>query len=263
MLGTKGQQVQGNYIEMKKRMNRDCVVENLTGSSPLMQTRMINFAPGRVVIEVAQRRRVKYEAKCAHIGYGFLPFSFSSFGELEKDAMTLLKRIRRFFVTQDIGARVAVHIFNMKCFAIARGLFWPNEDSRSMLVGVFSPNTAQPLHEVELLDGSASLDFNFSTARSALTRLVIASGRGCGDWQGRLATLPYALGAWRSSPLTQTEMVDFAQGHAVIDTSQFKRVNYEAKCADIGYGFPPFSFSSLGKLEKDAMNSKILHDSRH
>ncbi|GJR32761.1 hypothetical protein Tco_1108993 [Tanacetum coccineum] len=28
-----------------------------------------------------------YETNCADIGYGFLPFSFSSFGELEKDAV--------------------------------------------------------------------------------------------------------------------------------------------------------------------------------
>ncbi|GJZ20402.1 hypothetical protein Tco_0556992 [Tanacetum coccineum] len=54
--------------------------------------------------------------------YGFLPFLFSSLGELEKDALTLLKRIRRFSVTQDIGARTAVHIFNRICFAIAKGV---------------------------------------------------------------------------------------------------------------------------------------------
>ncbi|GKG40524.1 hypothetical protein Tco_0467301, partial [Tanacetum coccineum] len=32
-------------------------------------------------------------AKCADIGYGFLPFLFSSPGELKKDAVTLLERI--------------------------------------------------------------------------------------------------------------------------------------------------------------------------
>ncbi|GJR29603.1 putative reverse transcriptase domain-containing protein [Tanacetum coccineum] len=69
------------------------VCVDLTGSSPLTQTGMIDFVPGRAVIEAAQRKRVKYEAKCADIGYGFLPFSFSSFGELESDAVTLLKRI--------------------------------------------------------------------------------------------------------------------------------------------------------------------------
>ncbi|GKD84384.1 hypothetical protein Tco_1355538, partial [Tanacetum coccineum] len=56
------------------------------------------------VTEVTQRERLKYEAKCAEIGYGFLPFSFSSFRELERDEVTLLKRIRKFFVTQDIRA---------------------------------------------------------------------------------------------------------------------------------------------------------------
>ncbi|GKG62873.1 hypothetical protein Tco_0636604, partial [Tanacetum coccineum] len=72
---------------------------------------MADFVPGRAMIDAAQRKRVKYEAKCPDIGYGFLPFSFSSFEELEKDAVTLLKRIRKFSMAQDIGARTAVHIF--------------------------------------------------------------------------------------------------------------------------------------------------------
>ncbi|GKB49639.1 hypothetical protein Tco_0900392 [Tanacetum coccineum] len=51
-------------------------------------------------------------AQCADIGYEFLLFSFSSLGKLEEDAVTLLKRIQKFSMTQDIGARAAVHIFN-------------------------------------------------------------------------------------------------------------------------------------------------------
>ncbi|GKA75339.1 hypothetical protein Tco_0781717 [Tanacetum coccineum] len=62
------------------------------------------------------------KAKCADIGYGFLPFSFSSFGELEKDAVTLLKRIRKFSMAQDIGALAAVYIFNRISFFIANGM---------------------------------------------------------------------------------------------------------------------------------------------
>ncbi|GKF17089.1 hypothetical protein Tco_0062007 [Tanacetum coccineum] len=72
-------------------VRRDVCVD-LTVSSPLTQTSMVDFVPGRA----ATRKRVKYEAKCVYIGYGFLPFSLSSFGELEKDAVTLLKRIRMF-----------------------------------------------------------------------------------------------------------------------------------------------------------------------
>nr|GEV09060.1 auxilin-like protein [Tanacetum cinerariifolium] len=70
------------------------VCMDLTGTSPLTQTRMADFMRSRAMLEAAQRKRVKYEAKCADIGYGFLPFSFSSFGELEKDVVKLLKRIR-------------------------------------------------------------------------------------------------------------------------------------------------------------------------
>ncbi|GJX77420.1 putative reverse transcriptase domain-containing protein [Tanacetum coccineum] len=98
------------------------VCVDLTGSSPLTQTGMADFVPGRAVIDAAQHKQVKYMTKCADIGYGFLPFSFSSFGELEKDAVTLLKRVRKFSMAQDIGARAAVHIFNRIGFSIAKGV---------------------------------------------------------------------------------------------------------------------------------------------
>ncbi|GKD09707.1 hypothetical protein Tco_1189392 [Tanacetum coccineum] len=83
---------------------------------------MVDFVPGRAVIDAAHHKRVKYEAKCVDIGYGFLPFSFPSFGELEIDAVTLLKRIQRFSVAQDIGARAVIHIFSRISFAIAKGV---------------------------------------------------------------------------------------------------------------------------------------------
>ncbi|GKC81492.1 hypothetical protein Tco_1137209 [Tanacetum coccineum] len=98
------------------------VCVDLTGSSPLTPTGMVDFVPGRAVIDVGQRKCGKYIAKCAAIGYGLLPFSFSSLGELEADAVTLLKRIRKFSMVQDIGARAAVHIFNRISFVIAKGV---------------------------------------------------------------------------------------------------------------------------------------------
>ncbi|GJW29739.1 hypothetical protein Tco_0046614 [Tanacetum coccineum] len=69
------------------------VCVDLTRSSPLTQTGMVDFVPGRAVIDAAHHKRVKYKAKCANIGYGFLPFSFSSLGELDKDVVALLKRV--------------------------------------------------------------------------------------------------------------------------------------------------------------------------
>ncbi|GJU26881.1 hypothetical protein Tco_1165502 [Tanacetum coccineum] len=98
------------------------VCVDFTGSSPLTQTGMVDFVPGRAMTDATHCKRVKYEAKCANIRYGFLPFSFSSLGELEKDAVNLLKRVRKFSVTQDIGARAIVHIFNRIGFAIAKGV---------------------------------------------------------------------------------------------------------------------------------------------
>ncbi|GKC18341.1 hypothetical protein Tco_1020491 [Tanacetum coccineum] len=83
---------------------------------------MADFVPGRAVIDAAQRKRGKYITKCADIGYGFLPFSFSSFGELQKDAVTLLKRVRKFSMAQDIRARAAVYIFNRISFSIVKGV---------------------------------------------------------------------------------------------------------------------------------------------
>ncbi|GKE51477.1 hypothetical protein Tco_1486633 [Tanacetum coccineum] len=98
------------------------VCMDLTGSSPLTQTGMIDFAPGQAVTDAAHLKRGKYMAKCAAVGYGFLPFFFSSLGELETDAVTLLRRIRKFFMAQDIGARAAIQIFNRISFAIAKGV---------------------------------------------------------------------------------------------------------------------------------------------
>ncbi|GJX42657.1 hypothetical protein Tco_0257647, partial [Tanacetum coccineum] len=50
------------------------VCMDLTGSSPLTQTGIVDFVPGRAMIDAAQRKRGKYMAKCAAIGYGFLSF---------------------------------------------------------------------------------------------------------------------------------------------------------------------------------------------
>ncbi|GKC82056.1 hypothetical protein Tco_1137773 [Tanacetum coccineum] len=95
---------------------------DLTGSSLLTQIKMVDIVPGSTVIDTAQRKRSKYMDKCAAIGYGFLPFSFSSLEELQADAVILLKRIRKFTMAKDIGARAAVHIFNRISIAIAKGV---------------------------------------------------------------------------------------------------------------------------------------------
>ncbi|XP_056699878.1 uncharacterized protein [Spinacia oleracea] len=98
------------------------VCVDLTGSSPMTQSGLSGFIPGRVVAVAAQRKQDKYAARCRALGYGFFPFSFSSFGELEKGAVSLLKRVQTYSRAQDIGARAAAHIFSRIGFAIARGV---------------------------------------------------------------------------------------------------------------------------------------------
>nr|GEZ58194.1 hypothetical protein [Tanacetum cinerariifolium] len=87
-----------DFLIYKKRKGGgvlELIVADNFSSSPLTQTGLTDFFPGRAVVDAAHR-------KCADVGYGFLPFSFSSFGEFKKDAVTLLNRIRKFSVVQDI-----------------------------------------------------------------------------------------------------------------------------------------------------------------
>nr|GEW77138.1 opie2 pol protein [Tanacetum cinerariifolium] len=224
-----------------------CVV--LTGSSPLTQIRMVDFIHGRLVIYVAQRKRDKYIAKCEAIGCGFLSFSFSSFGELEADAVTLLKQIRKFSMAQDFGARVAVHIFNKISFAIAKGIYISHE----------LPKMQNP-HFPYLVDRYPYGNLNgrkgalFSLLKG-FTRDIygdhVVSCAGISGIKHRhkvvcdtLVDIYYRSGI----------LADFVPGRAMIDVAQCKRVKYMAKCATIGYGFLSFSFSSLRELEDDAVN---------
>ncbi|GKC39775.1 hypothetical protein Tco_1052159, partial [Tanacetum coccineum] len=70
------------------------VCVDLTSSSPLTQTRMINFSPGQAVIEAAQRKRVS---------------------DFTKADPKILRDSRHW-------ARAVVHIFNRIGFAIDRGV---------------------------------------------------------------------------------------------------------------------------------------------
>nr|GEY40534.1 hypothetical protein [Tanacetum cinerariifolium] len=91
------------YATLHMDIRLDVCVD-LIGTSPLTQTRMVDFVVGRTVVDAAQRKRVKYEAKYATSGYGILLFSFSSLRELDNDVVALLKRIRKFPMTQNIGS---------------------------------------------------------------------------------------------------------------------------------------------------------------
>nr|GFA05641.1 hypothetical protein [Tanacetum cinerariifolium] len=109
-------------------------------------------------------------------------------------------------------------------------VFWPKEDPRSRLAGIFPPNITRPLHGVKLLGGPASCELlllracadmsklyfamrtcsarvfkmaqrSFDAAlRSALERIVTTSGPGFGDCllACRLSCFAIVMALWRS-----------------------------------------------------------------
>ncbi|GKE04267.1 hypothetical protein Tco_1396285 [Tanacetum coccineum] len=61
-------------------------------------------------------------------------------------------------ITED-GPRYGLHLNVDKI-----ELFWPKEDPRSRLEGIFPPNISRPLHGVKLLGGPVSVDADFGSA---------------------------------------------------------------------------------------------------
>nr|GEW96536.1 zinc finger, CCHC-type [Tanacetum cinerariifolium] len=208
--------------------------------------------------------------ECIFVGYAehsktYL-YAAGYVGELEKDAVNLLKRIRKFFMAQDIGARAAIHIFNRISFAIAKGvgaqLTMNGKTYRYVLcyrLGVPLFSASKPCsacskvftgdiygdHAVSCA-GIIGIKHRHNMVRDTLVDICFRPGISAG--------LDVCVDLTRCSPLTQTGLADFLAGRAVVDAAHRKCVKYDAKCADIGYGFLPFSFSSFGELENDAVN---------
>ncbi|GJX87103.1 hypothetical protein Tco_0339117 [Tanacetum coccineum] len=106
---------------------------DVTGINPFAGMGATSWAPGVALHNAVEKKKRKYASICEENGYKFIPFAFFTFGEfntealdtlsqLEKDAVILLKHIRKFSLAQDIRARAAVYIFNRISFAIAKGV---------------------------------------------------------------------------------------------------------------------------------------------
>ncbi|GJX85105.1 hypothetical protein Tco_0335879 [Tanacetum coccineum] len=119
---------------------------DVTCISLFVGMRANSWGPRVALHNVVEKKKMKYASKCADNGYKFIPFVFSTFEEFDKDALdtlsrikslsishsnnvkrgleedtvTLLKRIWKFLMAQDIGAHAAIHIFHRISFAIAR-----------------------------------------------------------------------------------------------------------------------------------------------
>ncbi|GJW97593.1 putative RNA-directed DNA polymerase, partial [Tanacetum coccineum] len=116
------------------------VCVDLTRSSLLTQIGLVDFVPDRVVSDAAH----------------------------QADAVILLKRIRKFFMAQNIEARVAVHIFNRISFAIAKG-------EATLCMGTIqyredSNETAFAVPVVGKIYAHESLTFNNTVACEAISK---------------------------------------------------------------------------------------------
>ncbi|GKB14087.1 hypothetical protein Tco_0848010 [Tanacetum coccineum] len=212
------------------------VCVDLTGSSPLTQTRMVDFMPGRAMIDATQRKCVKYMAKCAAVGYGFISFSFSSLWKLKADAVTLLKRIQKFFIVQDTGG--------ICCCILLFSVSNPCSTCSRVFVGDIYGHHDVPCAGIigikhrYIVVHDTLVDICHRSGISAGKEVDIGLGGGCDkplrptdlllySWGGGLDVCVNLTGY---SPLTQTEMADFVPGHVMIDDAQRKRVKYIAKC---------------------------------
>ncbi|GJY52792.1 hypothetical protein Tco_0444456 [Tanacetum coccineum] len=128
---------------------------------------MTDFIPGRVVIDAAQRKLVKYEAKCnsvtlTQLDYitGITPYGrakecnrYLDDGTIVGDTVVVGK-VLELIMKDGPGCDLHLNVDKIK-------VFWSKEDPRSRLAGIFPPNIARPLHGVKLLGGPASVNFDF------------------------------------------------------------------------------------------------------
>ncbi|KAL5707554.1 hypothetical protein ACHQM5_018444 [Ranunculus cassubicifolius] len=98
------------------------VCMDITGVSPFFRSGFNSFVSGQAVLKAVQRKVLKYGAKCTGNGLGFLPFAFTTFGELCEEAVEFLKRIRLATLSNAAYAKSAPHIFNRVGIFIQKGV---------------------------------------------------------------------------------------------------------------------------------------------
>lgn len=94
------------------------VCVDITGCSPFAGNGAHASNPEASVAYVANRKKQKHDKSCLDHGYGFLPFTFSSFGELGVEALELLKRIKQVGAAHFNNPSMASFIYQRVAFSI-------------------------------------------------------------------------------------------------------------------------------------------------
>ena len=95
---------------------------DIIGGSPFVGMGVSSWAPGASLANAEGRKRKKYTAKCEENGYKFIPFSFSTFGELGEDPLELLSRIASFSFSNSSSNKSRAYIFHKLGFCIQKGV---------------------------------------------------------------------------------------------------------------------------------------------
>nr|GEX44907.1 ABC transporter A family member 9-like [Tanacetum cinerariifolium] len=120
-----------SIMGIKNRHNAVCgldVCVNLTGSSPLTQTGMADFVLGRAVIDVVQRKRVKYMAKSGNspflmtLGHVLLFFSIGPVSILIKEWVPRISPCKELDIRLGRGRDRPLHPADMMLYSCDEGL---------------------------------------------------------------------------------------------------------------------------------------------
>ena len=95
---------------------------DVTGISPFAGTSGGSWAPNMALHNAVEKKNKKYAIKCEENGYKFIPFAFTTFGELDKEAVSTLARIKSLYISHSNNAKGGAFIFHRLCFCIQKGV---------------------------------------------------------------------------------------------------------------------------------------------
>ncbi|GKD52212.1 hypothetical protein Tco_1281188 [Tanacetum coccineum] len=148
-------------------------------------------------------------------------------------------------------------------------VFWQRKTQRLAV----PPNIARPLHRVKLREGLPNSNFSSELVMKRVAKTI--------ELKDAIAMINDQVDMRLSGGRDKLVRLEDMLLYSCTESLMYHNVDaYEANCADIGYGFLPFSFSSFGELKKDAVafwgiregcsglglteaDPKVLRGSRH
>nr|GEW00056.1 putative reverse transcriptase domain-containing protein [Tanacetum cinerariifolium] len=85
---------------------------DVTDISPFAGTGVNSWAPGLALHNAVEKKRRKYASICADNGYKFIPFSFSTLGEFDKDVLDTLSCIKFLSTSHSNNVKSGAFIFH-------------------------------------------------------------------------------------------------------------------------------------------------------